>query len=302
MFSQKIFFFFHTGSDISQQSRADTCMLRYNTSSVLKLFAITRHIQSPGAIIFSTDDLLLQLNQTELKQLAKQMAVSPFKHPKMLMKLLPKQEIGEQNNKTINTVNTTMNNKNVKITKQSAKKVEDIRNTITIDNNDNKQKSRKKLIKTIDNTNEIPYDVVDNQIERPIFNEAQINRMELPLASNIESNTDNDIVANRQKQFKNYILNNRYGVLPYIEEQMDQQPLDLSDEYPTYDDEAAAAERRSNYGTSNRDVRSKENVDGNYLLDLAAASNTSIHFVFLFLYRNLFRQQNQRIVGCKISD
>lgn len=70
-------------SDTYLQARADACMLRYNASTVLKLYAITRHIQPPGAIIFSTDDLLLQLNQTELKRLQNQIAVSPLKHPKL---------------------------------------------------------------------------------------------------------------------------------------------------------------------------------------------------------------------------
>lgn len=66
-------------------------MLRYNTSTVLKLYAIARHIEPPGAVIFSTDDLLLQLNQTELAQLQKQISVSPLKHPKMLKKILNKE-------------------------------------------------------------------------------------------------------------------------------------------------------------------------------------------------------------------
>jgi len=48
-------------SDIVQQSRADTCMLRYNTSSVLKLYAISRHIEPPGAVIFSTGNYFITL-------------------------------------------------------------------------------------------------------------------------------------------------------------------------------------------------------------------------------------------------
>ncbi|GBP12228.1 Protein FAM234B [Eumeta japonica] len=35
-------------SDIILQARADTCRLRYNTSSVVKLYAIARHIEPPG--------------------------------------------------------------------------------------------------------------------------------------------------------------------------------------------------------------------------------------------------------------
>lgn len=77
-------------SDIIQQARADTCMLRYNTTTVLKLNAIARHIQPPGAVIFTTDDLMLQLKQSEMKTLS---AVSPIKHPKMLKKLLNKESI-----------------------------------------------------------------------------------------------------------------------------------------------------------------------------------------------------------------
>lgn len=41
-------------SDIIQQSRADICMLRYNTSTVVKLHAITRHVEPPGAVIFTS--------------------------------------------------------------------------------------------------------------------------------------------------------------------------------------------------------------------------------------------------------
>lgn len=75
------------GSDILYQSRADTCMLRYNQSTILKLYAITRHVKPPGAVIFSTDDLLLQLNETEqLKEIRNQLAVSALKHPKMFKK------------------------------------------------------------------------------------------------------------------------------------------------------------------------------------------------------------------------
>lgn len=45
---------FAPNSDIIQQSRADICMLRYNTSTVLKLNAISRHVEPPGAFIFSS--------------------------------------------------------------------------------------------------------------------------------------------------------------------------------------------------------------------------------------------------------
>lgn len=85
----------HTGSDVLYQSRADTCMLRYNRSTILKLYAITRHVAQPGAVIFSSDDLLLQLNETvENKQRQSQQAVSSLKHPKMFKKV-PKVNDGD---------------------------------------------------------------------------------------------------------------------------------------------------------------------------------------------------------------
>lgn len=91
------------------QSRADTCMLRYNRSTILKLYAITRHVKPPGAVIFSSDDLLLQLNGTEeLKQIQNQQAVSSLKHPRMFKKL-PKENAVE-NPRQLNTVEENTNN------------------------------------------------------------------------------------------------------------------------------------------------------------------------------------------------
>lgn len=73
-------------SDIIQQSRADTCMLRYNQSSVLKLYTISRHVEPPGAVIFSSDDLTIKLNETVNEQLGGKY-VAPIKHPKMKLKV-----------------------------------------------------------------------------------------------------------------------------------------------------------------------------------------------------------------------
>lgn len=70
------------------------CMLRYNASTVLKLYAIARHIQPPGGMIFSTDDLILQLNQTENAQTVK--PVHPLKHPKMIKKPLNREKIANE--------------------------------------------------------------------------------------------------------------------------------------------------------------------------------------------------------------
>ncbi|KAH8374869.1 hypothetical protein KR200_007796, partial [Drosophila serrata] len=73
-------------SDIILQARADTCRLRYNESTVLKLYGIARHIEPPGAVLFSTDDLEVQLNRTQRPAPAGKK--SPLKHPKLLKKLL----------------------------------------------------------------------------------------------------------------------------------------------------------------------------------------------------------------------
>lgn len=77
-------------SDIILQARADTCRLRYNESTVLKLYAIARHIEPPGAVLFSTDDLEVQLNRTQRPAVTGKQ--SPLKHPKLLKKLLANRE------------------------------------------------------------------------------------------------------------------------------------------------------------------------------------------------------------------
>ncbi|XP_060646126.1 uncharacterized protein LOC132784493 isoform X1 [Drosophila nasuta] len=77
-------------SDIILQARADTCRLRYNESTVLKLYAIARHIEPPGAVLFSTDDLEVQLNRTQRPAATGKQ--SPLKHPKLLKKLLANRE------------------------------------------------------------------------------------------------------------------------------------------------------------------------------------------------------------------
>uniref|UniRef100_A0A182QQ69 FAM234A/B beta-propeller domain-containing protein n=1 Tax=Anopheles farauti TaxID=69004 RepID=A0A182QQ69_9DIPT len=73
-------------SDVIQQSRADTCALRYNQSSMLKLYAITRHVEPPGAVIFSSDDLTIRLNETGTADQQQQTFVAPMKHPKMKLR------------------------------------------------------------------------------------------------------------------------------------------------------------------------------------------------------------------------
>lgn len=77
-------------SDIVQQSRVDTCKLRYNTTTLLQLSAISRHINPAGVVLFTTDDMMLQLNQSDSEA---SNAQTPVKHPKMTKKLLSKETI-----------------------------------------------------------------------------------------------------------------------------------------------------------------------------------------------------------------
>lgn len=81
-------------SSIVEQSRADTCMLRYNERTVLKLYGLTRHLQPPGFLLFTSDEM--ELNYTGPSQgvamqglgntnsVKKTMVV---KHPKMQKKV-----------------------------------------------------------------------------------------------------------------------------------------------------------------------------------------------------------------------
>lgn len=249
-------------SDILLQSRADTCMLRYNASTVLKLYAITRHIQSPGAVIFSTDDLLLQLNQTELKQLEKQIAVSPLKHPKLLKKLLnPNESMLTVNNNTKNTVNSVNTNVTKFIANEEKRKsfkhqskqsaFDKLKNRKHLmDNN------RKNALSNSDNLNA-------NNFEKPIYNQ-QPNEMDVPLPLPNDVNTENDLIDQRKKQLKSYILNNINRAEGHqfnneiIQEQ--QQPSPEMEDYQNYYDEN---DRRLNYMVNNRDVRSDDNIPGN---------------------------------------
>jgi hypothetical protein len=79
---------FVPNSDIIQQSRADTCMLRYNTSTVLMLNAINRCTEPPGNLIFSSDSVLLEIQSDKKAQNIANLR-QPQKHPKMRIKVPP---------------------------------------------------------------------------------------------------------------------------------------------------------------------------------------------------------------------
>lgn len=110
-----------------------------------------------------------------------------------------------------------------------------------------------------------------NNFEKPIYNE-QPNEMDVQLPMTNELNADNEMVNQRKKQLKSYILNNinraegrdQYGseiMQEQLQEQQQQQPPPPEmDEYQNYYDEN---DRRLNYVVnSNRDVRSDDNSPG----------------------------------------
>lgn len=86
-------------SSVVEQSRADTCMLRYNERTVLKLYGMTRHLKPPGFLLYSSDETTL--NFTTPNQIMGTSSVgggavtSPLinkkkmvvKHPKMQKKI-----------------------------------------------------------------------------------------------------------------------------------------------------------------------------------------------------------------------
>lgn len=101
-------------SDIIQQSRADICMLRYNTSTVLKLNAMSRHVEPPGAVIFISDNIPLQLNQSDKSSASSNSNIKqPLKHPKMRIKL-PQNRYQQQPPIEVNKKQSNANEQSIK--------------------------------------------------------------------------------------------------------------------------------------------------------------------------------------------
>lgn len=260
---------FFPDSDILLQSRADTCMLRYNASTVLKLYAITRHIQSPGAVVFSTDDLLLQLNQTELKQLEKQIAVSPLKHPKLLKKLLNI----NQPNVDSDTSNNTKNISNIAADATKSISNEEKRKLFKNPSTQGafeKLKNRKKLMESRDKTPIANAEgISQDNFEKPIYPEQNEMDVQLPLGN--EVNAENEIITQRKKQLKNYIINNINRVEGHsqfgneIMQEPQEVPAELNNPLEDYQNYYDDNERRimAMAMANNRDVRSDENIPGN---------------------------------------
>lgn len=100
-----------TDTSIVQQSRADICMLRYNKSTVLKLYAISRNMEPPGAVIFSTDDITtIQLNKSYGLS-SDDYLIQPIKHPKMKIKSGIKYNVPEEDTTVLSRNRNRVKNK-----------------------------------------------------------------------------------------------------------------------------------------------------------------------------------------------
>lgn len=236
------------------QTRADTCQLRYNASTVLKLHALSRHVEPPGTLIMTTDDLLLQLNQTELKQIEQQMtaAISPFKHPKLFRKIQQAAAAAKNSTAAPTTTSTTTaqpNSMPAAVSRFRMKTKQD------------KPKIHKKILKE-ENSNE--------NMEKPLFNE-QTNEMDVPLSPEIiEAKLKQ---PNRDQVLKEYIIDsineNRNWLQEQMQEKLQEQIQEqqaeaaaaaaTQDELPSYYDDPSEG-RRMAYEINNRDVRSDSNA------------------------------------------
>lgn len=256
------------------QSRADTCMLRYNASTVLQLHAMSRHIQPPGVLIVSTDDLLLQLNQTELKQLERQMAVSPLKHPKMQKKI-------QTTNTTGSGSTSTGSSSTVTVVRPTVPSQDETRanNRKLVADRPAAQKNRKKIIGA-DSVNHRPYapQVIsnNNNYEKPLFSQ-QTNEMDVrlsPQETGMRDNLEDDYVTNRKKQLQQLILKTmNENRNQYMMEQMDPQAPDVVDygvggggggnfNLPDEYDDTNSGQRKPAYEMGSRDVRSELDDSG----------------------------------------
>lgn len=55
--TNRCFYFYILGTKIQQQSRADICKLRFNSSMIAKLFALNQFEQPPGIEIYNSGTL-----------------------------------------------------------------------------------------------------------------------------------------------------------------------------------------------------------------------------------------------------
>lgn len=242
-------------SDIIQQARADTCMLRYNTSTILKLNAISRHIEPPGAVIFSTDDLFLQLNQSEMK---KSDTVSPIKHPKMLKKLMNKEAIVE-NAKTSTTPNVAVTVDDSLLLEQQKQQQTQLllqQQELLLQKQRQQQHQQEKQQQQQQEQQQLP-------IRRPAFGENEISKKAsiIPAVEFARNQEKLFEMENDRKRIKNYFQMDPNVGEKLFELEQEQPPNDEYDSYINYDPADRKIPMRSKYPI-NRDVRSKNDIKG----------------------------------------
>lgn len=131
-FDSKDSYKFVPNSDIIQQSRADTCMLRYNTSTVLILNAINRCTEPPGNLIFSSDNISLEIQSDSKTQNFVNLR-QPQKHPKMRIKIPPNRVFQPQPPIEINKKQSNFNEQFMRQQKhQQEKQIETAPNQIVV--------------------------------------------------------------------------------------------------------------------------------------------------------------------------
>lgn len=116
---------FVPNSDIIQQSRADTCMLRYNTSTVLMLNAINQCLEPPGNLIFSSDNIPLEF-QSHTKTQNNINVQQPQKHPKMRIKVPQNRVFQPQPPIEINKKQSNMNEQFIRLQQKQQQKETDM--------------------------------------------------------------------------------------------------------------------------------------------------------------------------------
>lgn len=243
-------------SDIIQQARADTCMLRYNTSTILKLNAISRHIEPPGAVVFSTDDLVLKLNQSEMRKLD---TVSPVKHPKMLKKLMNKESIVEnvKASATPNVAVTADDSLLLEQQKQQQKQLLLQQQELLL------QQQRLQLQ---EKQQQQQQELLQQPIRRPAFGENEISKKASsnPAVEFVRNQEKLFEMENDRKRIKNYFqMNPNVGdkLFELEQDKQEQPPNDEYDSYINYEPADRKIPMRSKYPI-NRDVRSKTDING----------------------------------------
>lgn len=133
---------FVPNSDIIQQSRADTCMLRYNTSTVLMLSTINRCSEPPGSLIFSSDSISLEL-QSDTKAQNTANLQQPQKHPKMRIKVPQNRVFQPQPPIEINKKQSNFNEQFVRHQQQQPQKLPEKNPSLVVIPESQKQKALK---------------------------------------------------------------------------------------------------------------------------------------------------------------